>query len=188
MCATQWPVWDFIFKFIVGCIVRSMYTQNAGEPSSLIDFFFPQSLPLCYISGTFQFSRAFMVVWPENWDFFIGPGCIFPTTAPITEATNGRKRNQNRGISYPLGSQHLWSKRSPPIPQFAVPAGPSAASVVAIATTLTGLSGLGCKRTGKQRHGAFLNMWGIPFPTFQARTRELLLPWCLLTGFRLPWV
>lgn len=79
--------------YSVLCRVRSMDTQNAGEPRSLIDFS-PHSLPLCYISGTFQSSRAFMVVWPENWDFFVGPCCVFPTTAPITEATNGRKRNK----------------------------------------------------------------------------------------------
>ena len=36
--------------------------------------------------------------------------------------------------------------------------------------------------------GGFLNLLGIPFPTFQARARGLLLPWCLLPGFRLPWI
>lgn len=107
-----------------------------------------------------------MVVWPENWDFFIGPGCIFPTTAPITEATNGRKGNKpkQRYILYPLGSQQL----SPPIPQSAVPAGPTAASVLAIATTLTGLLGLGCKRTGKQRDTGHVSICEeSPFPLFK---------------------
>lgn len=54
------------------------------------------------------------------------------------------------------------------LPQLGVPAGLTAATVTAVAATLTGLSGLGCERSeSTERSGGFLVGWGPPRPLFR---------------------
>lgn len=173
-----------------------MYTQNAGEPSSLIVFFFSTH----FLSVVFlALSHSLGPLWSfaQKTGTFIGPCCIFPTTAPITEATRGRKRNKPNQrcilpsvITAPVVTEETSLS-------FGVPAGPKFWGACRSHCCHCHCHchhpdrTVGARVQEKWEHRekwGVLNMLGIPSPALQARTRRLLLPRGLLTGLRPPWV
>ena len=88
--------------------VRSMYTQNAGGPSSLTDFFPPTH----FLSVIFLvLSNSLGPLWSfgqKTGTFSLVPVVYFPQPRLSQRPQMvERETNQNRGVSYPLGSQHL---------------------------------------------------------------------------------
>lgn len=150
MCATQRPVWDVggglssssFLKSIVHHVGSCPHTHNLRMNPGVLWCSLPKISSLCDISSTF-----WLLGVPLYSPLARKMGLCYSSWLPSShnctcnrdQVVERQRQNKREVYLTLLVTQPLWSKMKVSLIQFYLSAGPTAASLPAVVTTITGL-------------------------------------------------